>query len=51
MTDKGQKPAGEATTDAQGRYVIRDALLNVRSWWSADKANSSTSFARKPAQN
>ncbi len=29
-TDKGSKPAGTATTDSQGRYVIRDATLSVR---------------------
>jgi hypothetical protein len=31
ITDKGSKPAGTATTDADGRYIIRDALLPVSS--------------------
>lgn len=29
MTDKGSKPAGTTTTDAEGRYIIRDATLPV----------------------
>ena len=31
ITDKGSKPAGTATTDAAGRYIIRDAMLPVSS--------------------
>jgi protocatechuate 3,4-dioxygenase beta subunit len=29
MTDKGSKPVGTATTDAEGRYLIRDAIIPV----------------------
>ena len=29
ISDKGSKPVGSATTDAAGRYVIRDAKLPV----------------------
>ncbi|MGC8640094.1 MAG: MSCRAMM family protein [Isosphaeraceae bacterium] len=29
ITDKGSKPAGAATTDREGRYEIRDAVLPV----------------------
>jgi hypothetical protein len=31
MTGKGSKPVGTATTDAEGRYLIRDAVLPVSS--------------------
>ena len=31
MTDEGSKPAGTATTDAEGHYIIRDAMLPVSS--------------------
>ena len=29
ITDRGSKPAATATTDAEGRYIIRDAMIPV----------------------
>ncbi len=46
ITDQGSKPAATATTDAEGHYTIRDAMLPVWSWFAGHAfRNESTPYA------